>query len=226
MYIAMFGCEQRRDTERRESLEGLSRLGIEPDVIEMSCKPPSSSGNRWGLFEAARRAVESCEAGLLLFEDDVDVADDLMEFVGMAEEGDVLTTFCVMRDRLYPHPFIREAVKAARKNKGFYERTLIRLSDDEVEKERGFFGTQGMYYPRRVLDAVLTWAKPDFAREDGSMHEPGFISHGFDFWLKEHARGFGGIWAAYPNPVQHRAKALSMRGTPMRQQSNSFDLPR
>lgn len=226
VYPFMISCAQRRE-ERAKTLSQLAQtITLDVDVLEMPCEPPSTEANRWGAFTGAERALDH-GAGMLFLEDDIDINletfDDLVDY---AQWSGYITTFCIMRDRLYPDGFERDWKREAKSRGGTGYASLVRLPRGPSEARRGFHGSQALYLPPHALWAILR-NQEAFVNKDGTQKEPGTIPHGFDFWVKENAWGsdLGGIYAAYPNPVQHRSVAPSMFGGTGTFQSASFGLP-
>lgn len=225
----MISCRQRVE-EREDTLAQLAKAGIVPTVIHMACDPPSIEANRYGAFVAAEMAAANGD-GLLFLEDDIDIDPKFPEFIQTAINADVVTTFCVMRDRLYPEGY--EAGQQSRvKQLGAARAELVELPLHTLQVRRGFHGSQAIYVPPRVVDLILNRDGLDFvdfvqveSMWVGRQKAPGGIDHGFDFWLKEHAHEFGGIYAAYPNPVQHRCRAPSVFGGTGKFVSASFGMP-
>lgn len=178
----MISCVQRRDTERVQTLQQLSRVGLTPIVIESKCNPAGGPLNRFAALEAMRRADGD---GVLFVEDDIDVNPRLFKrLVEDAIDLNEFTTFCVMRDALYPP--------------GVYENTTPRLVQLRGTSERrGFYGTQCVFIPGWLITEILA-NHLDFEDKQG---QPLSDCHGFDFWLKENVDV---MYAAFPNPVQHR----------------------
>jgi hypothetical protein len=79
---------------------------------------------------------------------------------------------------------------------------LVPLDPDEAYTKRGYYGTQAVYLPARVVQHVHAIAWTEFVGEYGAPLEK--APSGFDFWLKDHALEFGGLHTVIPNPVQHR----------------------
>ena len=183
-------------------------FGLESRVVLEDCEPPRVENVLRGAWRAMQMAREE-GTGLLFLEDDVDFSRHFPTFLQMAVENDLLTTFIVFRDSLYPDGFETAAMYAEGKARG----QLVRLHDGRVAARRGFHGSQALYLPPRVLEAASE-DRGTFVREDGLPLEPlrNEKRFGFDFWLKDRAADFGGIFAAYPNPVQHRNRVPSSFG--------------
>lgn len=204
----MISCVQRRDTERVRTLAQLASVNVHPVVIESPCNPAGGPLNRHAALMALKRADFD---GVLFVEDDIDVNQRLFTaFVDMAVEARELTTFCVMRDALYPP--------------GVYDSLTPRLVHLQgTSARRGFYGTQCVYIPGWLVSKIIA-SHRDFEDQQG---QPLKDCHGFDFWLKENVTT---ILAAFPNPVQHRQPpkmARVTRGEPgvqTQHYSRSFDL--
>lgn len=188
----MISCQQRR-AERERTLEGLAAVGVHPIVTESSCDPASGALNR----HAAWHAIAPHDEPLLFLEDDVDAAPWLPEAVRLASAWGAIVTLCLLRDTLLPD----EVQTAIREARGSFPVCIIPLVPERVRERRGYYGTQAIVLPQGVVAAVRR-AKSDFVQSDGSPNLA--ITHGFDFWLKDHAHELGGIHALLPNPVQHR----------------------
>lgn len=225
VYPFMISCAQ-RVAEREQTLDQLHEALPTPvDVLEMPCQPPSIEANRWGAFTGAERALDQ-GAGMLFLEDDIDInVDTFADLVEYAHWSGYITTFCVMRNRLYPEKFERDWQIEARKRGGTGYASLVGLSREASEARRGFHGSQALYLPPHALWTIVR-EQDAFVNKDGTQKEPGSIPHGFDFWVKDNAwrEGLGGIYAAYPNPVQHRSVAPSMFGGGGVFQSDSFKM--
>lgn len=224
-YPFMISCAQ-RVAERENTLDQLHEAFPTPvRVLEMPCEPASIEANRWGAFTGAEEALDR-GSGMLFLEDDIDVNHETFaDLIRYAVEYQVITTFCVMRDRLYPDNFEQRWRQDAKRSGGVGRAALVKLPRTPSEVRRGFHGSQALYLPPHALWAILR-DQGAFVNKDGTQKEPGTIPHGFDFWVKENAWGsdLGGIYAAYPNPVQHRSVAPSMFGGSGVFQSRSFDL--
>lgn len=213
MYVGIITCDERR-VELDSTLAQLEAVGIQPDAVLGGPCLGQVEDNRWKAFKLAVHAYysEPEPQGLLFLEDDIDIDPLFPEFLKRAESHDLVTTFCVMRNSLYPDDFERGAkFKAAKSRRGVQGR-LVRLEQPRVEARRGFHGSQALYLPPRAVWAILEDDR-EFVDADGGRYAPGTIRHGFDFWLKDHARELGGIYAAWPNPVQHRSPPSTYGGT-------------
>jgi hypothetical protein len=184
----MISCAQ-REAERRITLDYFEELGIRPTVTISPCDPAGPSLNRHAAWHAIRPHAGS---GVLFLEDDIAPRGELLAFLEAAERLGKVTTFCLLRDSLLPFTPPPEGRVTAR---------LVRLVGDRVSARRGFYGTQAVYLPPHATEAV-TAAQGDFVEADGGPQVDG--GDGFDFWLKQHAVELGGIYAAFPSPVQHR----------------------
>ena len=191
--IGMITCFERKG-ELAKTLPQLDRVGLYPDVTLMS--PCAAGGsvedNRYKAYHLAKMAVEADDDGLLFLEDDIDVADTLPGFVRRARSHGLLTTFCVMRNSLYPEGFESKMRFAAAKSKRGVQGKIVELPLGPAQARRGFHGSQALWLPRPVLEAVLE-ARESFVDADGERCERGTIEHGFDFWVKDNAHRFGGI---------------------------------
>jgi hypothetical protein len=174
---------------RRETLSALAALNLHPLITESSCDPAGPSLNRHAAWHAV---APHAGAGVLFLEDDITPKPDLLWFLGAAERLGKIVTFCLLRDSLLPF---------TPPETGRVGAMLAPLDPVRVAARRGFYGTQAVYLPPHVTEAVAE-AKADFVQPDGSPQPDS--GDGFDFWLKTHADALGGIWAAYPSPVQHR----------------------
>lgn len=188
----MISCAQRRE-ERARTLAGLAEVGVTPIVTESPCNPAGGSLNR----HAAWHAIAPHDEPLLFLEDDVDAAPWLPEAVRLASAWGRIVTLCLLRDSLLPDEVQTLITRAS----DSFPLCIIPLVPERVEARRGFYGTQAIVLPQGVVAAIRA-AKRDFVRSDGTP-DPS-VEHGFDFWLKHHARDLGGIHALLPNPVQHR----------------------
>jgi hypothetical protein len=100
------------------------------------------------------------------------------------------------------------------------------------DDNRGYHGSMAVYLPPALVAHGLT--RPhEFMRPNGAPltdpviqpdHQRGKVT-GFDFWIKHHARAFGGILVALPNSVDHVGLSVhgSARATAWR--SPSFPIP-
>lgn len=201
----VISCKQRAG-ELAKTEAQLVKLGIYPHVLRMPCDPPSIEGNLWGAYVACMTA-EANGNGLLFLEDDIDVKPSMEQFLAAAVEFDHLTTFILFRDSLYPPGFEANQRLEGRRAAA----SLVRLEDHLVGQRRGWHGSQAVYLPPRAVRAVLDDHQHFVKREGAGVQrlEPGPKRDGFDFWIKEHAVELGGLYCAYPNPVQHRNDAPS-----------------
>lgn len=200
----VISCKQRA-AELAKTEAQLAKAGIYPHVLSMACDPPSIEGNLWGAYVACMTA-EANKNGLLFLEDDIDVRPSMRQFLAAAVELDQVTTFILFRDSLYPPGF-----EANQRLEAGAAACLVRLQDEYVGQRRGWHGSQAVYLPPRAVRAVLD-DHQHFVRREGAgvtMLQPGPKRDGFDFWIKKHAVELGGLYCAYPNPVQHRNDAPS-----------------
>lgn len=212
VYVGLITCDE-RGVELDSTLAQLAAVGIEPDaVLGGPCKGLVED-NRWKAFKLAVQAYYSQPEpqGLLFLEDDIDIAPTFPEFLKRAVSHDLLTTFCVMRPSLYPDGFERGAKYRAAKSRRGVQGRLVKLHEARSEARRGFHGSQALYLPPRAVAALLEDDRA-FVDADGGAYPAGTVEHGFDFWLKDHARELGGIYAAWPNPVQHRSPPSTYGG--------------
>lgn len=196
MTPVMISCVQRRDTERPITLASLANVGVHPIVVESECNPAGARLNRHAAWHALSRA----NGAALFLEDDVLVKPTLTRALEMAVAADVITVFCLLRERLLTRE--AQAILARARAVGRMRLTLLPLDPLEVPKRRGFYGTQAVYLPERVVRCVLEDAWSEFVGEYGAPMD--VAPSGFDFWLKERASEFGGMFTVVPNPVQHR----------------------
>jgi hypothetical protein len=214
MKPVMISCKQRLN-ERELTLKQLDAVGIAPTVIEYACEPPSIENNRHGAYTAAKMAYNN-KSGLLFLEDDIDVNAPLFEVaLNAAVRDEVLTTFILFRETLYG-----ESIKGAVRGR---QCSFVKLVDDLVAARRGFHGSQALYLPPYAVERVLQ-DKNNFVDDNENVLPLGSIEHGFDFWIKDHARELGGLFCVYPNPIQHRGPTSTFGGADMsRFRSRSYD---
>lgn len=213
MLVGIITCDERR-VELDSTLAQLEAVGITPDTVLGGPCLGQVEDNRWKAFKLAVQAYYRSEhpEGLLFLEDDIDIDPLFPEFVQRARAHGLVTTFCVMRNTLYPDGFERQArFKGAAAERGVQAR-LVKLHEGRTEARRGFHGSQALYLPPHALEAILEDDRA-FVDTDGKAYPAGTIRHGFDFWLKDHARELGGIYAAWPNPVQHRSPPSTYGGS-------------
>jgi len=192
----MISCRQREHTERAKTLEGLAVLGITPHVQTSSCDPASGMLNRHAAWHAISTAGDR---HVLFLEDDVDVKPSLLKAVDLARAADVIVDFCLLRHHILGPDGLELVALGQRRKK--LPLSLVKVPAGNVVKRGGWYGTQAVFLPNRVVKVIMN-AWTVFISEYGAPNQN--VQHGFDFWLKEHANGLGGIWVALPNPVQHR----------------------
>jgi hypothetical protein len=208
--VGIITCDG-REQEYRNTLSQLVALGAPPDITMSGPCYGRVEDNRYKAFKMAVYA-KGQGSGLLFLEDDIDLAPTLPDFLQRAVAHERLTTFCVMRDSLYPDNFERRMKFMSASAERGVQGGLIELPLERVQARRGFHGTQAVYLPPVVLETILE-SPDEFVGPDGQRADFGSIRHGLDFWLKDNAHHFGGMWAAYPNPVQHRSAPSTYGGT-------------
>lgn len=219
-YIGIITCIE-RGAELSETLCQLSEVGLSPDQTLSSPCAGSIEDNRYKAYHLANRAY-ALDWGLLFLEDDIDVAPTFSEFLRRAVAHNRLTTFSLLRNSLYPQGYeSRRRFMAAKDPRG-YLGELVRLPDAPVQARRGFHGSQAVYLPPEMVQALVE-AREDFVDDDESRYPPGTVRHGFDFWVKDNVHRFGGLYAAHPNPVQHRSPPSTFGGKGVFQ-SDSYGL--
>jgi len=185
----MVSCVQRAEV-RAETLRQFHALGIHPHVLTDPCTDPTPAAVLRNAYVATAPHADS-PTGVLFVEDDIDLnAATFERFVLMAVDAARITTLCLLRHRLLPDWVTQDAESLPA--------SLVELRDYDVRF--GFHGTMCVYLPQVVVERIR--ANPsEFMRSDGLPIQG---ADGFDFWLKMNARQFGGMFAAIPNPVNHR----------------------
>lgn len=175
---ALILAHARRERHTIRLVQYLQSIGIRSHIRESTQEPPDPKDNILGTLALLERAPAG--KGVLFLEDDAWIdAGTFPHFLRAAIDQDALVTFCLLRDDLLP--------------RGYKDNATGRLVPlERVSARRGFHGTIAMHLPERVIQRALTDAPSILAS-----------GHGLDFWLKEHADEFGGLYAAMPNPVQH-----------------------
>lgn len=195
---AMLSHASRAETFRPETLRVLAAAGIRPQVIESTYSGPTPDAEvRAKAYDAL---VLAKGGGLLFLEDDLDARPFLLpRHLAMAEATGVTTAFCAVNQRHYPPGTLsRSTLKAEL------------LPIPAYDASRGFHGSMAVYLPPAFVQYGLDHPE-EFRQPDGSLLTQHVIAPdvergkvcGFDFWIKHHARRFGGMLVAVPNSVDH-----------------------
>lgn len=200
----MPSCELRAD-ERDKTVPQLAAFGLEPKVYLDPCNPATALGNR----RQAQRIVRDAEGELLFVEDDVDFKPSFPRWLELARERGVITLFCVL-----PRVAIPTNVRHAWRRSGAIRPDLYPLN-----VTGSFYGVQCVYFPASAVEKLK--ACPVLAE---SKMEP------FDLYLRGRHRQLGGLWGAFPNPVQHRSpeSVRHLTGGETRRsvrRSDTYDVP-
>jgi len=217
--FVMLSHESRADSYRKESLAQLAAAGITPIVIESTATSGTDAEVRRRAYDALEHATA---AGLVFLEDDIHVRSSLfLRHVAMAIDAQAVTVFCAVNQRHYPPGTL------------FQPSLIASLAPmPAYDDNRGYHGSMAVYLPPALVAHGLTHPH-EFMRADGSPlttpvitpdHQRGKVT-GFDFWIKHHARAFGGILVALPNSVDHVGLSVrnNQRASPWR--SPSFLIP-
>lgn len=177
----MISCQQRA-ADRARTIPQFEAIGLSVTPFVDACDPPSTDKNKWNAERAVRAALEA-DCGLLLIEDDIDLAPDFMPALQAALRDGGVVTFWLEKPYLHPPEYQRiiarpDAVKAP---VGLYP----------VSTFGRWYGTQCILIPHTELVAIA--ASPTFGVPTGAP---------FDRWVRQHLRG---MKVALPNPVQHRS---------------------
>lgn len=188
----MISCRQRAD-ERALSLASLAAQGVETLVVESPCAPACREENRRVGCEALEHAPPG---GVLFCEDDIRANGRLPHFLKMARNADVVTVFCLLRDACLSET-TRAEIQTGAPMRPRLERITV----------RNWYGTQAVYLPRRVIDAVL-------AHPTRATPRPGLTTFdGIDFLIRDVLLELREpVYAALPNPVQHTAPPSVVAG--------------
>lgn len=217
--FVMLSHESRADTLRRESLAQLAAAGITPIVIESTATSGTDAEVRRRAYDALEHANEH---GLVFLEDDILVRPSLFQrHVRMAVDAQAVTVFCAVNERHYPPGILEQPRLPA---------SLTPMPT--YDANRGYHGSMAVYLPPALVAHGLTHPH-GFMRPDGAPlttpairpdHQRGKVT-GFDFWIKHHARAFGGILVALPNSVDHIGLSVrnNQRAAPWR--SPTFHTP-
>lgn len=189
----MFSCVQRRE-ERARSIASLNKQGVTVTVIESACNPARREENR----RVGCLALEAAppQAGVLLCEDDIRANARLPAFHDLAIERDVTVVMCLLRDTCLS-PASRGEALSGRPMRPRIERMDLQM----------WYGTQCLYLPRRVIDAVLNHPTRATPRPGTDRFD------GFDFLLRTVLLELDEpVYVALPNPVQHTAPPSCVAG--------------
>lgn len=182
----MISCKQRAD-ERALSLASLESHGVSVTVAESPCAPASRRENRRVGVHALTLAPPG--SGVLFCEDDIRLNGRFTAFINLARKHDVVTVMCNLRDAVLS-PVTREEIRSGAPMRPRLERA----------SPRSWYGSQCMWLPRRVIDAVLS----DPWRDKPSPGKTEF--DGIDFLIRDVILSMGEpLFVALPNPVQHTA---------------------
>lgn len=194
--ITMISCVQRKEA-RQLSCPQFNHLDLSPEVFLSPCNPAGHCGNA----EVTHRAVEFARGQglpMLFLEDDVDVGDDFLAFLGEAVRQDVLTYFYthdqedLVRGR-FPESLATKVLTPSESIPyGLYKRRRPRGGIVE--------GSQAVYIPKGLVAALRT----QYAMWIGKYR------HEFGCWPCDvmiiNSAMQSGFWPyiAMPNPIQHR----------------------
>jgi len=204
---------------RRESIAHLAAAGVTPSVVESTATAGTDAEVRRRAYDALALAND---AGLVFLEDDILVRPSLfVRHVHMAVDAAAVTVFCAVNERHYPPRMLDRPTLTA---------SLTPMP--AYDADRGYHGSMAVYLPPALVAHGL--ARPhEFMQPDGTPLEHPVIEPdrargkvtGFDFWIKHHARAFGGILVALPNSVDHVGLSVrnNQRASPWR--SPSFLIP-
>jgi hypothetical protein len=205
MNIGMISCRQRETGERAKTLKQFQQSGYEVRVEESPCDPARGAENRRVAFHNILKGLTLGWPSMLFVEDDIDINPPLLAtFYRLAQQQDNVVVMCVLRSTLYrPEEFrqIQQWKKQPRLWKPIEPR-IVRLAQTNIDvRSKRYYGTQCVYLPRRVMELVRDdWQQFVTPNLEALPHS----THGFDFWICENDSRIGGLYAAFPNPVQHR----------------------
>lgn len=133
---------------------------------------------------------------MLFCEDDIRANGRLPRFLRMARNADVVTVFCLLRDACLSET-TRAEIQTGAPMRPRLERITV----------RNWYGTQAVYLPRRVVDAVLSHPTRATPRPGLSTFD------GIDFLIRDVLLELGEpLFVALPNPVQHTAPPSVVAG--------------
>lgn len=184
--VAVISCIQ-RESERVRTLDQLRRAGLNP-VHEPYLNECTSAANTGGVhgrvwFEKALQdTLDAGEVGVLICEDDIDVKPALAPALELAVMLDEFTDFCIWRPRHHP-PALVAAIE---------QRRAIRPDLYEIRHGSGWYGTQCVYMPARIIREYQRYASRATFNAFDSM---------VAMVMRDRKLP---IYAAYPNPAQHR----------------------
>lgn len=184
--VAVISCIP-REPERVRTLAQLRAAGLNPifEPYLNECTSAADTGGKHGRvwFEKALQdALDDEQTGILICEDDIDARPALAPALELAVMLDEFTDFCIWRPRHHPDA-LKQAIETRRS---------IRPGLYEIKHGSGWYGTQCVYIPAWLIRRYFK--------------HPGRASfHAFDSMMAVLLRdGKYPIYAAYPNPVQHR----------------------
>lgn len=168
-----------RASERHKTTQRFQRLGI-PITPFIGTGAPSHIANGHNGMRIITAALEA-RADLLILEDDIDPSPDFPQALAAARELGEAVTFWLCKPYAHP-PAWQKAIDGTTPPPptGFYR--VLRLPQ--------WFGTQAILLPHAVVQRAA--ASPLFGAPNDS----------FDHWLRDHV--LRELFAALPNPVQHR----------------------
>lgn len=197
-FVMLSHVDNRESRER--SLASLATANVTPGVLLSFYRGPNPDAEVRRAGYDALSVAYTAGGPLVFLEDDIEVRPDLFQrHVGMAVEADVITAFCAVNKRHYPH--------------GVLEQATLPVSLEPIpnyDADRGFHGSMAVYVPARVVEYAVEreeeFREPDASPLERPVIAPDFARRkvtGFDFWLKHTARRFGGMYVALPNSVDH-----------------------
>lgn len=189
----MISCRQRQP-ERLRSIASLAAQGLTVHVAESACAPACREENR----RIGCVALEAAPAGegVVFCEDDIRANGRLPRFIELAVTADVAVVMCLLRDSCLSR-FTQAEISAGQPMPPRLER---------LDTTR-WYGSQCVYLPRRVIDAVLS-------HPTRATPRPGLTTFdGIDFLIRDVLVELNEpLYAALPNPVQHTAPPSVVAG--------------
>lgn len=171
-----------RVSERAVTVPQFEALGltVTPFIGVGQPSPIANGLNGMSILTAAHDQ----DSDVLIVEDDVDLSPDFPEALTAARRHGRPVTFWLCKPHNHSAAW-RKAINgdAPPPTSGFYP----------VERLPSWFGSQALYLPAEVVRAAVD--APMFGSPNTSL----------DYWLRDNVLRI--LWAALPNPVQHRNAA-------------------
>lgn len=207
--VTVMVTTQARQEVRAATLASLEAAGITNTIIQEQTEPPSQSAQRRNVHAALLKALQAATSdtlGVLLVEDDIEVAETLGEWVEYVQEQEHPVTFyAIQAERLWPADMLRVATGEVTPKEG----KLVRLRNIGT-----WWGAQCLWLPLPLVERLVRHPVMP-------IHERGYGP--FDTTLATLLREWGGsMLGAAPGLVRHTALPNLAQPSKPRHEAASF----